>query len=167
MYRFFSITKQGCKVAMLANRGNSGIRWLALGSWLQNYSSELRNIYMIKIISLSMYGECWHSDTFIYIQNLNVKWFKNVNCVLSGPSLPGWWRVCGGSSPWSWSAPIRPTWPPSSLWSGWSRPSSRPRTSPSRPRSSMAASSRDPREPSLGWANRSPIPWVGVHVSLL
>ena len=46
------------------------------------------------------------------------------------PSRRGWSRRCGGSLPWSWSVPTRPTWRPSSPWSAWSRPSSPPRTSP-------------------------------------
>ena len=38
------------------------------------------------------------------------------------PCPRGWSPPCGGSSPWSWSAPTPPTWPPSSLWREWSHP---------------------------------------------
>ena len=61
---------------------------------------------------------------FIVIPIVNYSWWPE-------PSRRGWSRRCGGSSPWSWSRPTPPTWPPSSPSRGWSHPSSRPRTSPS------------------------------------
>ena len=59
------------------------------------------------------------------------------------PCPPGWLPPCGGSSPWSWSAPTQPTWPPSSPCPGWSRLLRQLRIWPSRQKSNTVAWSQD------------------------
>ncbi len=60
----------------------------------------------------------------------------------------GWSPACGGSSPSSWSPHTRPTWPPSWPRPKWTWPSTQPRTSRSRPRSSTGPTAAAPPMPS-------------------
>ena len=101
--------------------------WFSVASWMQQGCDFLPRCWLLTAEKRKKI-KSWHDSYDIYVAGRY-------------PAVP--WPASGGSSRSSWYRPTRQTWPPSSLSSGWTTRSPRPRTSQNRPTSDTEPLPRD------------------------